>query len=264
MSTTPQEAEEMSSATTVDVDEDRLVALERRVEQLEAENTRKDERINELEDTVSQLQAERENEATVEFRTNESDPNLGSLFIGEHPVGTKINGLDRNVDANESNIEDVRQDLINEQKTRSRADSEIEQRISTVADEVGIDDLDTDLAGDDKLVRLAKNGTDAVIGGRVYPVHKRSRKLLLNASAWGKQVSDANGPRVRFVAPEVKPFLDAEFNRDFKTSEIERIFEKVEDLGEDSPRQVRKDKTKDGSHRLTVRLVDGSLVEEAE
>lgn len=161
-------------------------------------------------------------------------------------------------------VEDVRQDLINEQKTRSRADSEMEQRITTLADEVGVDDLDTALAGEDKLVQLVRNGPDAVIGGRVYPVHKRVRKLLLNASDWGRVVSDKNGQRVQFVAPTVKPYLDAEFNRDFKTSEIERIFDKVVDLAGDSPRQVRKGKTSGDCHRLSVWLVDGALVKEAE
>ncbi|WP_327054026.1 hypothetical protein [Halomicrococcus gelatinilyticus] len=147
-------------------------------------------------------------------------------------------------------IEALRSDLVDEQKTRSRADALVEKRVTHLADELDVA-VDDAVAAEDKLVRLLRRGPDDVVD-RVYPVHERARELLVHATVWGSLVADENGRRLVFVAPEVKPYLAARFDRTFSTSEVERVFTKLVDLGADSPRRVRKDKSRDGYHRLLV------------
>lgn len=146
-----------------------------------------------------------------------------------------------------------------EQQTRSQADARLKQRLNDFADEADIEITDADLIAKDKLVRLVQQGPDAITD-RVYPVHERAKVLLEHADDWGTVVSDANGQRVVYTAPEVRPFLNAYFNRSFASSELKRVFEKIEDLAAISPRTVRVDKNQAGEHRLVVQLHD-SLTE---
>lgn len=106
---------------------------------------------------------------------------------------------------------------------------------------------DADLIAKDKLVRLVQQGPDAVTD-RVYPVHERAKVLLEHTSEWGTVVSDSNGQRVVYTAPKARPYLNAYFNRRFTSSELKRIFEKIEDLAAISPPTVRVDKNQAGEH----------------
>jgi archaellum component FlaC len=215
---------------------------------LRAELEQKDEQIDALEARIEELKAQ----PTVEFRENsDGTSGLGSLFIGDHPVGARINGLDSNLDSVEGSVEDLRADLVAEQKTRSQHDSLVERRVAAVAEKAGVDISDEDLVDDDKIAQLLRVGPDAITD-RVYPVHRRARTMLESGREWGTLVSDENAVRIVFKAPEVRPYLDARFDREFSTSEIERIFSKVEDLAADSPRKVRKRKTDEGHHMLAV------------
>jgi len=72
-------------------------------------------------------------------------------------------------------------------------------------------------------------------------------------------VPDANGQRVVYTAPAVRPYLDAYFNRMFASSELKRLFEKIEDLATISSRTVRVDKNQAVEHRLVVQLHDASV-----
>lgn len=147
-------------------------------------------------------------------------------------------------------ISTLREDLVDEQKTRSRSDALIEKRVTHLTDELDTDVDDVAIAGD-KLVRLLRRGPDD-IADRVYPVHERARELLIHAADWGSVVSDENGRRLVFLAPDVKPYLEARFDRTFSTSEVERVFVKLAEIAEDSPRRVRKGKSRQGYHRLLV------------
>ncbi|MFC7079207.1 hypothetical protein [Halorussus caseinilyticus] len=159
-------------------------------------------------------------------------------------------------------VAELHDTVVSEQQTRSRADARLKHRVNEVADTAGVEISDEDLIGKDKLVRLVRNGPEDVTD-RIYPVHERARALLEHADDWGRVVSDANGYRVVYTAPDARPFLNAYFGRTFKSSEIKRVFEKIRGLAETSPRTVRKDKTRKGEHVLTVELTedDGILAE---
>ncbi|WP_135855138.1 hypothetical protein [Halorussus salinus] len=155
-------------------------------------------------------------------------------------------------------VHDLHDTIQTEQQTRSQADARLKQRLSDLADEADIDVTDADLIAKDKLVRLVQQGPDAVTD-RVYPVHERAQALLEHPKEWGRVVSDANGQRVVYTAPQVRPYLNAYFDRSFASSELKRIFEKIEDLAAISPRTVRVDKNQAGEHRLVVQLHDASV-----
>ncbi|MFC7079280.1 hypothetical protein [Halorussus caseinilyticus] len=157
-------------------------------------------------------------------------------------------------------IEDLHDTVVSEQQTRSRADARLKHRVNEVAEAADVEVTDADLIEKDRLVRLVRNGPEDVTD-RIYPVHERAQALLEHAEDWGRVVSDANGYRVVYTAPDARPFLNAYFGRTFKSSEIKRIFEKIRDLAETSPRTVRRDKTRKGEHVLTVEITaeDGIL-----
>ncbi|MFC7079289.1 hypothetical protein [Halorussus caseinilyticus] len=157
-------------------------------------------------------------------------------------------------------IEDLHDTVVDEQQMRSRADAQLKHRVNEVAEAADVEVTDADLIEKDRLVRLVRNGPEDVTD-RIYPVHERARALLQHANDWGRVVSDANGYRVVYTAPEVRPFLNAYFDRTFKSSEIKRVFEKIRGLAETSPRTVRKDKTRKGEHLLVVELTeDGHIL----
>jgi len=158
-------------------------------------------------------------------------------------------------------VHDLHDTIRTEQQTRSQADARLKHRLSDIADEADIDVTDADLIAKDKLVRLVQQDPSAVTD-RVYPVHHRAKALLEHPEEWGRVVSDANGQRAVYTAPKVRPFLNAYFDRSFASSELKRIFEKVEDLAAISPRTVRVDKNQAGEHRLVVQLHDASVEDE--
>lgn len=208
-----------------------VVDLCTRVARLEAELAEKNTRIDALED---ELAAERETRA--EAIRNEQIQRTQIVQKAKSDLQDEISAL--------------REDLVDEQKTRSRSDALIEKRVTHLADELDTDVDDIAIA-EDKLVRLLRRGPDD-IADRVYPVHERARELLIHATDWGSVVNDENGRRLVFLAPDVKPYLEARFDRTFSTSEVERVFGKLAEIAEDSPRRVRKDKSRQGYHRLLV------------
>lgn len=149
-------------------------------------------------------------------------------------------------------IQDVHEEVIDEQKTRSRADAKIERRISHIADDLSVEVSEDDIMGDDRLMRLARNGAEDAVVGSVYKVHKRARDLLVNMDTWA-DVTNLHGQRAAvYTAPAVKPYLESTYDKSFSTSEVKRVFEKIVELGEDSPRKVRKDKDGENRHRLII------------
>ncbi|NEU58619.1 hypothetical protein [Halorussus sp. MSC15.2] len=202
-----------------------------RVERLEAAVAQKDVRIDALED---ELAAEREARETA---------------IRDEQIQRTQIVQNAKTDLREE-VSELRDSLVAEQKTRSRSDALIEKRVTHLEDELDAEVDDVTVSGD-KLIRLVRCGPDNVVD-RVYPVHERARALLIYATDWGSLVSDGNGRRLVFLAPDVRPYLEARFDRTFSTSEVERVFSKVADFAEDSPRRVRKDKCREGYHRLLV------------
>ncbi|WP_135304732.1 hypothetical protein [Haloarcula amylovorans] len=62
-----------------------------------------------------------------------------------------------------STVEGAREDLRDEQKTRSHADARIQQRVTHLADTIGTEIDDATIADDDKLVTLVREESRAVV-----------------------------------------------------------------------------------------------------
>lgn len=103
----------MSSGTSVQVsvDEDRLAALERRVEQLEEESKQKDDYISTLEGRVDELENELQERPRTEFRGTGGDPR--NLWIGKHPIGKIVFDTKQRSVGNDSRIDDLERGEVN-------------------------------------------------------------------------------------------------------------------------------------------------------
>jgi outer membrane murein-binding lipoprotein Lpp len=135
-------------------------------------------------------------------------------------------------------LRELREDLVDEQKKRSRDDSKLRRRVHAVAEAADVDLEDCDLASGDKIQRLIRDGVDAVTD-RPYPVHKRARTVLLHAGEWGTVVNDANGGRIILEAPAVRERLELERNESLQSKQVLDVFEKIVELAADSARVVR-------------------------
>ena len=130
----------------------------------------------------------------------------------------------------------------------------IRRIVESVADSVGIDTEDA-LGGaeEDTLTRLMKYGPSDITD-RVYAVHNRARDLLSHIGEWGRTTNDVYGKRITITAPVVKEKLSLKRGEQLTSTEVRRIFEKLEALAADSPREVRADTGGRSQNRLLLRL----------
>lgn len=224
----------------------RLAQLEQKVEE-------KDQRIDELERQLDTQQQQ----PTVEMEPG----NLESLTIGNVPVGLALTSklgesdLEHAIgDIVESTIDDQVNDIREEFRTSkaqySRQAAMLQKRFTALEEELEVDTMEL-VTDDDHISRFITNGPEDVFP-RVYEKQKRARKMLMNAKDWGTVVNDQLGDRVVFKASTVKPFLKTEYDREFNSTEVKRIFGVVEELGEMSTREVSLDKNDENEHRLAV------------
>ncbi|QIO25523.1 hypothetical protein [Haloarcula sp. JP-L23] len=150
-------------------------------------------------------------------------------------------------------LADLREDLISEQKTRSRQDSQLLRKINTVADAAEADVDDVDVAGGDKIQRLIRNGPEDV-ADRVYEVHERAREVLLHAGDWGHKAQDKFGKRITLKSPEVREKLELRRDESLQSKQVRDVFEKIVELAADSPRKAKTTKTDDGIRVLIIHL----------
>lgn len=219
--------------------------------------------VHEQQERIQELERELEERPTVEERGDSGQP--GDIWIGNHPIGLMVEKSKKRskealetVENQENTLEDaeeLRQDIINEQKARSRADGAIERQVQTLADEVGVDIKDTDVAGEDKIGRLMKHGPEDITD-RVYPVHERARDVLNHANEWGQNASDSFGARIGLRSTRVRENLELKRNEKLQPKQVRDVFEKIVELAEDSPRKVRMQKSHDGVNQLVIYLTD--------
>lgn len=219
--------------------------------------------VHQQQERIQELEAELEDRPDVEVRGDVSKPE--HIWIDNHPIGKKVKKAKKQskealekAEQQEDVFEDaaeIRQDLINEQKARSRADGAIERQVQTLADEVDVDLKDTDVAGEDKINRLLKHGPEDITD-RVYTVHERARDVLEHAGAWGKQAQDNFGPRITLRSTDVREGLELKRGEDLQPKQIRDVFKKIVELAEDSPRKVRMGKSQDGVNQLVIYLTD--------
>lgn len=158
--------------------------------------------------------------------------------------------VDQTSGQSEDEIEDLRHDLADARNKYSQQAAMLQKRFTALEDELDINTMDL-VTDDDHISRLIANGPEDIYE-RVYAKHSRAREMLLHANDWGEQISDELGDRVVFKSGTVKPFFKTAFGKPFQSTEIKRVFEVVESLGEKSSRRVSLDKDQEGEHRLSV------------
>ena len=95
------------------------------------------------------------------------------------------------------------------------------------------------MIGDDKITRVMRDGPQAV-ESTVYPVHERACEVLRNVDRWGTRTTDKFGDRFVLNSPTVAERLQDRLDEQLTTTEIKRVFAKIESWGRDSPRRVSK------------------------
>lgn len=210
----------------------RLEALEDRVDELESEN-------KELRD---ELQRERETrKALIEAKSNTTDDiSLGSVFIAGRPVGSMVEGLDDATDTLADEIDEVDAKIDEEQQNRGQQDAKLRRRIAALAEKAGVEIHESDILGDDKITRVLKHGVEDV-EGNPGDTDRRAQAVLRNIGKWGQTANDAHGKRLLITSPTVVDRLDDYRDEQLATSQVKRVFWKIEEWGADSPRSVSAD-----------------------
>ncbi|SEP28768.1 hypothetical protein SAMN04487948_13416 [Halogranum amylolyticum] len=205
------------------------------VETLEDENDRLRDQLDDATETIETL------ERTVTIRHDRQLAHLEEIIIGED--GILVDDQEAHL-AERGPILDYLQDVVHtedlhaEQQTRSKHDAKLERKLAMIADETDVELTDTAIAGEDKLQRLLTYGPED-IADRVYNVHHRARDVLAHATSWGQRTRDKFGERVVMSARTVKEKLGLKRDETLSSTEVRRVFEKLEQLAADSPRRVR-------------------------
>lgn len=250
-------------------DHDRLAQLEERIDDLEATVADQEETIAEQQETIDE-QAERigELEATIE---RDIDPRLDAFstqlssvrellatdgIIGDEQYERFVEEhggvLDQFIEPNTGVLGKLEDEIEGEKRERSIADAKLEQRVGRLADAADIDVDDSDMMGDDKIRTAMRDGAKAV-ENTVYPSHERAVDLLRNIDDVGTHASDTYGRRFTVDTPAAKEFFRVHSGENLASSQIKRVFEKIEDWGADSPRRVTADSSGD-TNRLKIHL----------
>jgi len=224
-------------ATQVESLEDRLEEKDEEIEELEDELEENDERIDDLEVKVN-FRHEQKITFLDEILTGHEDGILDyqDEFIQEH--GCLIDQLCG--ESGSGPIADLEDDVVEEQKQRSMSESRLRKEINVVAEKAGVDVTDSDLVGEDKITRVMRDGPQAV-ESTVYPVHERACEVLRNVDRWGTLTSDKFGKRFTLKSPTVSDRLQDSRGETLSTTEVKRVFAKIEKWAQDSPRRVTKD-----------------------
>ena len=166
----------------------------------------------------------------------------------------------------ESDPEQVKENLHREQGTRAKSDAQIRTRLSQCEDELGIDKPDAiarEQGGEDvqhlsKLERFIRHGPEAVTE-RVYDVHERAREIALHFGEWGTKVNDATGKRIqlRSKKDKLKTHLEAAFDRRFQWNEVYRAIDKLAEIAYGTQLECKKGKPDEGKYVLELKISDG-------
>lgn len=226
---------------------ERLRSIEARIEQLEREN----------DELRAQLRRERHirQQLISTPRDDPTDAGFREVFLAGKPVGTILRAVEEQTDRIESEVDTLGDKLDDETHNRGVQDAKLRRRIEAVADKAGVDLTESDLLGDDKIVRVLKHGAEDVVD-RAFPVHFRAQAILRNLGEWGRLASDSNGRRHLLATSEAKQRLKDKRDESLNSKEVHRAFRKIVEWGEDSPRTVTTTK-RHGERYLIVQLEGG-------
>jgi len=240
-----QQAQIQSLIEERERDKDEKQELCQRVAELEEELEEERQKRKELEDSV---EFTREWVISLDDVMSGSEYTLGAYADEKPPVLTQLAEL-----SDGETLQDLREDVVAEQKTRSKQDTHLERKINELADELDVEMLNQKVSSGDKIQRLILNGPDAITD-RVYPVHERAREVLLNAGDWGTRNNDQFGKRITMRSPVVREKLELSRNESLQSKQVRDVFEKIVEIAEDSPRKAHLGKTDNGVWRLRIHL----------
>lgn len=141
--------------------------------------------------------------------------------------------------------------LAEERDARARGDAKLRRRLTAIADEAGVDVTDSDLLGDDKIRRVIVHGV-ADIESNPSAVHERARDLIENLPTWGRVTNDALGRRATISAAEARRQLESYRDESLQSSQVRRVFAVVDEWAADSPRDVSVDKRENTRYLAVV------------
>jgi len=141
---------------------------------------------------------------------------------------------------NPTAIEALEADLQDETDRVAADTAKLRRELHLLAGEVDVDLTDSAVCGDDKITRVIRNGPEAV-ETTVNPVDRRAAAILSNIDRWGQRTTDAYGERFVLTARVAKDRLQDTHDESLASSQLKRVFEKLQAWGRDSPRTVSAD-----------------------
>ena len=259
-------------AETIDAQQAQLDAQDNTIDTQQDQLNAQDETIDAQQEQIQELK----DEQSIELRGCENPERavLEDIWIADQPVGRVLENTtkrakdlsDRVETLEESDPEQVKEDLHREQGTRAKSDAQIRTRLSQCEDELGIDKPDAiarEQGGEDvrhlsKLERFIRHGPEAVTE-RVYDVHERAREIALHFGEWGTKVNDATGKRIqlRSKKDKLKTHLEAAFDRRFQWNEVYRAIDKLAEIAYGTQLECKQGKPDEGKYVLELKISDG-------
>jgi len=211
-----------------------------------------EERIAELEADVEalreELAVERQRRRQL-IQSVDDDPSADAVLIAGEPrfsqIGTWIDDLDDRVSSLEDQFTAAKSEL------HARC-SRLKRRLGRLADRSDVAITDAELMDGDKIQRVLTDGVEAV---QEHPnqTGRRAERLLRRLPTWGRQVTDAKGPRYGITGPKAKEQLEDHEDTTLTSTAVRRVFEQIVEWSADSPRVAKTDK-RHGHRRLIVRV----------
>lgn len=233
--------------------------VEQRLRAIETQQERQEKRIQELEQENEELRQEvADKDEDIEFLQNQLFTLEGHIFGDFAPEVVLDDDLESSsladylVSLDVDSVEELHQRIVDEENQRGKEDALLTRKLNHLADEVEVDLAESELSGEDKITRLLRNGPED-IADRVYTVHYRVRDLLSHAGDIGSATTDQFGKRITFHSPVVQDELKKIRDENVTSGQVRRVFEKVEDLAEDSPRRCHTDFSGD-TNKLVIYL----------
>ena len=229
------------------------------IEDQQQQNTQLVERIDEFETHVESHKTRLEQlERAVDIKHEKHLSWLDTVIVGDE-TGYLTDAQEEFLEEHDSLIDCLQALTATDSPTPTHESTthettRLRRIVESVADTVGLD-TDDALGGadEDTLTRLMKYGPSDITD-RVYAVHNRARDLLSHIGEWGRTTNDVYGKRITITAPVVKEKLSLKRGEQLTSTEVRRIFEKLEALAADSPREVRADTGGRSQNRLLIRL----------
>lgn len=217
-------------------------------ETLEAQLTEIKQQQTELKPLLEAVRRRVSTLSAVLFGEDGSPAAYEEFFEAHPPLVEMIERYDQTA------INELQTTISDECDRLAAEDAKLRRELNLLAEAVDAEVTEADVVGDDKIIRVMRNGPEAV-ETTVSPVDRRAAAVLRNIDRWGQLTSDAYGDRFVVTAGEAKDRLQDARNESLASVQIKRVFEKLEAWGADSPRTVQADCSGE-QNRLVIEITD--------